>query len=271
MNEILQRLGLEIDLEDEKRKFVFRISHSLSNTENFNSLSIIRRHKIFSLFENKAARRMHSSDIADMFDDIPFNDALILYSCLLEAVKDTLQIHNDDTVLSDLYLYLKYLFKHILEESEVDLGYSIDISNGYIYRKGADELDKTLFEQTFDWLSSFPKAGQNYKTALEHYFKKEFRSCIGFAFDTIDSLVKKYLDKDSGTLDDNIVEVIRRLGLSNEWNAITKNYCKYAHRLMRHGGAADGEPIEVDEKEIEAYLYVTGVISRLLVRAINNT
>ena len=67
----------------------------------------------------------------------------------------------------------------------------------------------------------------------------------------------------SKTLDNNKDELLKKIDLSTGWKSILANYVRYAHSC-RH---ASEERHDIEKREAEAYLYMTGLMIRLLVES----
>jgi len=57
--------------------------------------------------------------------------------------------------------------------------------------------------------------------------------------------------------------VLKRIDLSDGWKSILANYIKYAHDY-RH---ASEDRHEIKKREAEAYLYMTGLMIRLIIES----
>lgn len=63
------------------------------------------------------------------------------------------------------------------------------------------------------------------------------------------------------TLDNNKKELLKTVGLSQGWKSILASYIQYAHDF-RH---ASEQRHLIKKNEAEAYLYMTGLVIRLLI------
>ena len=177
-------------------------------------------------------------------------------------------------VLCILYPYIKYGSdkqegeKWLSENIELALSRcSCDIGvrwkEGFFYPAGAEELDKPLIEDTLAWLKDCPNERRDYRTALQHYLEgKSFGDVIKNCYSAVEGVARNVLGNNK-TLDNNRDELLAKVNLSGGWKSMLANYIKYAHDY-RH---ASEERHEITKQEAEAYLYMTGLIIRLVIES----
>jgi len=66
------------------------------------------------------------------------------------------------------------------------------------------------------------------------------------------------------TLDNNRVGLMEKLGLSQEWKALLSNFIRYANEFQRH---ASENRHNLNPIEVEGFLYMTGVLLRMMTLA----
>ena len=134
---------------------------------------------------------------------------------------------------------------------------------GFFYPSGAEELDAALVEEAVTWLKDYPNERKDYAAALQYYTKgTELSDVIENCYTAVEGGVRQVLGNKK-TLDNNKDELLKKLDLSDGWNAILANYITYAHDY-RH---ASEERHEIKKQEAEAYLYMTGLIIRLVIES----
>lgn len=65
------------------------------------------------------------------------------------------------------------------------------------------------------------------------------------------------------TLIDNKVDLLRKISVSDNWRKILVNYIELGNQYGRHASA---DRHSITEKESEAYLYLTGLLIRLVLK-----
>lgn len=134
---------------------------------------------------------------------------------------------------------------------------------GFFYQSGAEELDISLIEETLTWLTDYPDERKNYLTALEHYSRNQSSpDVITNCYSAIEGVTREVLGNKK-TLDNNKDELLKKMDLSDGWNRILATYINYAHDY-RH---ASEQRHEIKQQEAEAYLYMTGLIIRLIIES----
>lgn len=173
--------------------------------------------------------------------------------------------HNTLIVLCVLYEYfdeekgpLNLFIEDALSQAECNL--DIRWKEGMFYPSGAEELDQSLVDESLKWLEKYPNERTDYQRALECFLaKNNFGDVIKNSYNAVEGLARNVLKNDK-TLDNNKTAIIKNINLSDGWNKILATYIKYAHDY-RH---ASDQRHEISEHETEAYLYMTGLIIRLI-------
>jgi hypothetical protein len=261
LKEIYERLGLTSDLASEKNRFQNRVhvlldkvgisvgwgSHYIAEIgEELNlKLGVVMPVKDRPLDKVLPGFMINSS----------FEEILIFCEVLLTVLEEMnlvrpLRVFSDGISTS-------------LKESIVDLG--ILFKNNKFYRKGAEVLDTSLILQPLDWLSAQPVARQYFEDALSDYLKRDFPDAVTKTYSSLESLVKAHL-KNNKTFANNNTALLKSLSLSNDWKGILVHYSQYANEFSSRHGKNSVEKIEPDPVEVEAYLYFTGLVMRLILQ-----
>lgn len=140
----------------------------------------------------------------------------------------------------------------------VDIG--ILWKDGMFYPSGAKELDEQLIEEAFGWLDSFPEEKRLFSNALEEYLHGKLDAVLYNCYLVLEGLVRKILDNDR-TLDKNVASLLTHIKLSQEWKSILERFLDYAHEYSRH---ASSKRSAIEPAEVEAFLYMTGLLVRLV-------
>ena len=121
-------------------------------------------------------------------------------------------------------------------------------------------MDDVLIDDTLTWLSDYPNEKKDFKKALNCLLREDaLDDVIKSCYSTLEGIVRSVLGNKK-TLDNNKEELLRTVGLSQGWKSILANYIQYAHDF-RH---ASEQRHQIQKKEAEAYLYMTGLVIRLL-------
>jgi len=93
--------------------------------------------------------------------------------------------------------------------------------------------------------------------------KKIYGDIISNCYLVIEGLARKFLNN-KRTLDNIKEELLKKLKLSQSWKSLLNNYMNYANEFKRH--ASDGRH-SINPQEVEAFLYLTGLLARLMIQS----
>jgi hypothetical protein len=259
-------LGIEDSVEDERNKFVQRINQAIFHTidtegrQEFAYEDIFRRLCFEMGLNANDMWREHHRRSNDIFADDP------------EYAPEIRSLTNDNfektlLVLSILYSnrsnereWLSKMIQHVFSCSTCDLG--VRWKEGFFYPSGAGELDDSLIDEALTWLNEYPNEKKDYEKALKYYEDKSMGDVIRNCYSAIEGLARNILGNDK-TLDNNKNELLAKIKLSEGWKALLANYITYAHDF-RH---ASKQRHSITRQETEAYLYMTGLIIRLIIES----
>jgi len=155
----------------------------------------------------------------------------------------------------------------ILSHSDSKIG--IFWKEGKFYKAGAKELDEALIKDNLEWLNNFPKVKSQYNNALKH-FKESLKSVsarkdtITNAYSSIEKLTQTILNNKS-SFDKNSDKLVKYLELPKEYRNIIHFYKQIANEYSsRHAGS------EFGDIETEAFIYMTGLLMRLIARKVSS-
>jgi hypothetical protein len=261
--------GLEDDVEEEKKRFVDRVNQSI-----FHQLDTVQGDR----FNYRVLFDLVCFELGVNAQD--FRDRILgsgMYERHVPASLRTLTQSNFKKtllVLCILYAWLEITsdteknrewlsgwIKNVLDRCSCDIG--IRWKDGFFYPSGAEELDKFLIEETLTWLNDYPDERKDYQRALECYQASEsLTDVIKNCYSAVEGVTRKVLGNQKN-LDNNKDALLEKMDLSDGWKKILANYITYAHDY-RH---ASEQRHEIKEQEAEAYLYMTGLIIRLIIES----
>lgn len=259
--------GVKISLEEEKKKFVTRVEHIIfERIEGERGYPEIFR--LLCLLWGKNPNKIFESEY-DEFASVQRIPPLRLFSR-----GDFFKTLKLLTALGSLFRRLKseqdYLLQDVLLDKDIDgiLGMGeIDLGivwkDGVFFPRGAKILDDALIVESLEWLKRFPEECEDFRRALEHLASENFADVSGCCYRVVEGLARKLLVNDRN-LDQNKADLLRKVKLSQEWKALLDSYIKFAHQNGRH---ASPSRHALGRNEIEAFVYMTGVFSRLIVKA----
>jgi hypothetical protein len=261
IREIFERLGIETDLEKERVKVNTRLKvifnhiyyYRLKNTYPacYRLQMVVGQTPIINLQDSlRDISREHN---------LEYN--LFVAEKLLDILKEMYGIEE--------YNFLKLQLVEAIDLSTVDLG--IIFENDRFIKSGAKELDKVAILEPLEWLNSYPGAKKLFENALQYYLTKNYPDAITNAYSALESLVKTVLSSNR-TLDNLISALMSLLSLPPPWSAILKNYCDFAHEFStRHGRQEGRKSVVVAPKDVEAFIYFTGLMIRLIIRTVEES
>lgn len=260
-----ERFHIEVDLDEAKNRFVNRI---------VNLLEKYFRHIEFDGIDvSIQARDEERRAIANAlgvrfvwnwrFSDYVGSDFL---SCLLvlEAAYQSMTQPSKQGELSEL-------IERAISQSEVALG--VSWKDGIFRRSGAKLLDEELVNEPLEWLSD-PK----YKSVLAPFKKgvKDFLESSKYPDRLVDTVRDMYesIEKmarivtgNNKNLKANAEQFVSKLGLSANYSKMLKNFTEYACEF-RHA-VEEGKERELPKpKEVEAFIYSTGLYIRLAIQSL---
>ncbi len=141
--------------------------------------------------------------------------------------------------------------------------------DGMFYPSGAKELDEKLIGDNLEWLQSFLTVRSSFKTALKHFSDSlndanARKDAVTNAYAAIEGLSRAVL-ANKKNFDDNKNDLVKFLMLPKEYAHILHYYKVIANEYSsRHAGS------EFGHAEVEGFIYLTGVIMRLVCQKAGN-
>lgn len=261
--------GQESNVEEERKRFVERVNQLIFNTIDCKGSLFFDYRNLFERVCFELGVNSHDIERMEIGGSIFSGGSTPLLRTLTkDDFNKTLQ------VLCILYPHIQYRSNH--EKGQVILSEGIEFvlskcscdigarwKDGFFYPAGAEELDKPLIEETMTWLKDYPNESMNYRTALQCYMAEgSLADVITNCYSAIEGVARNILGNQKN-LDNNKDELLAKIGLSDGWKSILANYVRYAHDY-RH---ASPERHGISKQEAEAYLYMTGLIIRLIIES----
>lgn len=262
LNRFNKRFGIEESLGEEQTRFIQRINQTIFK-------NVQKRYKYEEVFRTVCYWLGENADDR-ISDRNRYNYGV---KTLVPALRT---LTNDDflqtlRILELLYQYfnkepgrqkeISELVEVALSNATMDLG--VTWKDGMFYPSGAKTLDEKLIEDPIDWLDEFPDEKKDFENALSHYMKKNYGDVVSNCYLVIEGLARKILNNKK-TLDNNREELLKKLKLSQSWKSLLNNYMNYANEFKRH---ASDERHSINPQEVEAFLYLTGLLARLMIQS----
>jgi hypothetical protein len=262
--------GLEDSSEEERKRFVKRVNqiifHRIDTEQHYNfDYSMLFGLVCFELGvdahdfrEGTLGRGLTEEKLPALIRTLTENnfEKTLLVLCALYRY---ITFETDNNKSRE---WLSKQIKVALSRCTLDIG--IRWKEGFFYPSGAEELDKPLIEETVTWLKDYPNERKDYQGALQIYLAGELlHDVIKNCYSALEGVARKVLGN-KRSLDKNKDELLAKMSLSEGWKSILATYIKYAHDY-RH---ASEERHDITKQEAEAYLYMTGLIIRLVIESI---
>jgi len=263
--------GLGDGIEEERKRFVERVNQFIFHEIDTVNSDEFRYPTLFELVcfelgvnahdfrQRKLGPILHERYLPASIRTLTRDDfdKTLLVLCILYVYLKKEDTYNPNTTRQ----WLSDTIELALSRCSCDIG--IRWKEGFFYPTGAEELDESLIEETLTWLNDYPGERKDYQKALECSLKVDsLTDVIDNCYLAIEGLTRKILGNDK-TLDNNKEQLLRKIDLSDGWKSILATYINYAHNY-RH---ASGQRHKITKQESEAYLYMTGLIIRLIIES----
>jgi len=261
-NKFHERFKIDVGLDEARRRFVNRV-------QNFIFEDFLERPE----YEN--VRYQIERDILTILGDrVPSSEYMpksftqrlgsgyyrnlqaveALWSLLLEGAD---RRHRD--AINDLV-------DAILGLSEIDL--AISWRDGSFVPTGAKLLDEALVNDPLDFLRNarLESVVAPFEKALRHLLeaRKEphlLADAVTDAYEAVEAMAKVTTERDRD-LSANRELFLQKIGASQEYKALLKDYIDYACRF-RHAASPNEAKPSISYKEAESFVYLTGLFLRL--------
>lgn len=164
---------------------------------------------------------------------------------------------------------LSRVIDHILGKSEIDLG--IAWENGRFIRTGAKLLDQELVNEPLSWLKNrqYKNVYDPFAKGLSHFLQAEKRpellyDVITDMYESLEALAKRVTGRPKKDLSANAELFIKKINISEDYKPIMKEYVSYAN-IFRHAIENGKERPSLSVREVESFIYLTGLFIRLAI------
>ncbi|HKC69470.1 MAG TPA: hypothetical protein VKG26_14640 [Bacteroidia bacterium] len=261
LKEFNKNFGITPSLDKEKEAFVNRINHFLRDLR----YQILNQTDYNSLFSTVCVQL--GLNARKIIDDnsilnrrvVPELDEL-LPNDFINTLKLIAAVRRYFSNKIDMGEAIDANIEGFLDLATIDLG--VTYKAGMFFPKGEDLLDKELIGYSLNSLEGFPNENKDLQNALENYRSGVKYGVIENCYRCLEGLARQVL-KNNKTLIDNKVEIITSIGLSDNWKKILAHYIDYGNEYGRH---ASLKRHDFSEAEVEAFLYTTCTLIRLIVK-----
>jgi len=255
-NKFHQRFRIDLGVDEAKRRFVNRVNNALvSQVMRFAA-------KKYGV-EGASSLEQHICQI--------LGERWTGWGCLEERMGNNFA--SCLRAIEALYSHPNYvdeadrIAKSILEETEIDIG--IRWENGHFLPSGSPVLDKALVDDVLGLIQTTASQGINhaFTKGLHHLLsstkKPELLSdVVADMYEALEALAKIVCGNDKD-LSANREALVSKLNLSENYKQIMKQFIEYANDLHRHAGERGQTKPAPVRREVEAFMYFTGLIIRL--------
>jgi len=252
-----ERFGIEVGLEEAQKRFVNRIH----NRVYLGFLTELDSDVQWMIHRGIA------SALGDLYDNKIYVEQQIGRDFLrnLHALETLYKAYS----IIDGCKEIDSLIKLSLSESEVDLG--IRWENGKFIPSGAKLLDDELVNKALHWLKD--RKHENvlvpFEKGLSHFLHSEKRpellsDVITDMYEALEALAKIVTERPDKDLSANKELFISKINASSEYKKILSEYINYANNF-RHAADGKNQKPELNKKEVESFVYLTGLFIRLAI------
>ena len=162
---------------------------------------------------------------------------------------------------------LENLIHVCLDRAEVSL--EIRWEKEEFLPKGAESLDEKLVNDVLAWLrrQGYENVLRPYEKGLKHYLETEpSKSPVGAINDmyiALEAMAKIVTGRQDKDLSANCELFISKVKASDAYKVLLKDYIDYANKLIRHASPPGEKRPDPDRKEVESFIYLTGLFLRL--------
>lgn len=262
-----QRFNIEIPLETAQRNFIKRILNELDanfpqledhgeDTYDYTLWTRINPH-----VANKLGKRYNRYSFVEYADTDNFLEFLKALEALYEAFEQEYNDHRPHM--------LKRIIVSALSSSEIDLG--VQWRDGVFWPSGAKLLNEALVDDNLQWLAEpkYTNVLEPFKKGLEHLMEAQSRpdslkDTVTEMYEALEALAKIALGNNRD-LSGNREALINTLKLSEYYRRMLKDYIGYANDF-RHPPGLGEKRVRLSPNEVEAFVYITGLFLRLMIR-----
>lgn len=256
-----ERFGIELGVEEGKRRFVNRVLNMLFSDMVGVALKFDRTNGWSNLVQYLCSRlgeRYAGSSCLQNVLGTDFDKCLRVLEFLYEYPA-WMTMKNS----------MESLIRGLLRESEVDIG--IRWENGQFLPAGAPALDDALVNDPLNLLNTpeYKGVSDAFRKGLDHFLHSTrnqnlLADVLTDMYEALEAMAKIVCENGKDRdLSANREALISNLGLADPYKRMLKEYIEYANKFGRHAGP-QGMPKPVpSRKEVEAFMYLTGLFIRV--------
>jgi hypothetical protein len=256
--EFNKRFGITVTAQQDQTAFINRaktllhaLRHDGMDDQRYNELFNTTCFRL-GLNPNDLIHRGFGTYIPELWELVP--EGFISMLKILTIVRS---FFSEDEGMRELF---DRAYQNYIDAAEGDLG--ITYNAGAFYPTGEPALDEDLINHSLNVLSKYPNEDKDLRQALDSYRGGKKTGVIETCYRCVEGLARQLLNNRK-TLIDNKADILRVLSLSEHWKKILANYIEYGNENGRHAGE---NRHNVNEAEVEAYLYTTCTLIRLILR-----
>ena len=251
-----ERFELDLGVDEARRRFVNRVLNFLIHDikiaacqrNDLNEWVSLERHICSKLGEQWRGMDCLSSIINDDFENC-LKAIEVLY-----AYPNYTDLANDGITL-------------ILQDAEIDIG--ISWKGGQFSSSGAPMLDQKLVTDVLGILSTSQYEGVSdpFIKGLDHFLNSKKKPQLGTdvltdMYEALEALAKIICNNDRD-LSANREKFASGLKIADAYKRMLKEYIEYANDFARHAGPDGKQKPLPSRKEVEGFIYLTGLFIRL--------
>lgn len=264
----ITRFNISIGIDEAKARFLNRVRNLIVDdfleVEDIVKEDFYQNTVLWNVAIALGKRHIYGADFMHYVEDD-------FHSCLnaLEVTYDEL-VGAKHQQTEDL----NKLIQEVISLSEVDLG--IEWRDGTFWSSGAKLLDQELINDNLTWLSApkYINVLAPFEKGLRHLLEAQSQperltDVITDMYEALEKMAR-ITNNNNRTLGQNARQFIGKLGLSDHYETMLREYTKYAHEF-RHAVEQEKERVPPLPNEVEAFVYTTGLFIRLAIKQLEHS
>jgi hypothetical protein len=252
----VERFNIDVGKDEAKRRFANR-AYNRVFYHFFYSISENKRYKIHrEIVSALGDKYSYHKNLSDHIGDDFYRNLLAL---------ETFYHSAEGYYKSEV----DKLIKQLIIESEVDIG--IRWEDGRFIKSGAKLLDEKLVNDSLHWLrgKKYSSVIAPFEKGLDHFLHSDkrpelFADVVTDMYEALEALSKIITERPNKDLSANRELFLSRVNASDEYKKILSEYISYANEF-RHASEEGKKKPSVSEREVESFIYLTGLFIRLAV------
>ena len=257
-----QRFNIEVDLDTAKQRFITRMQNQMDSYIMGIGYRDVRIYETVKMAIANALGVEYRQGL-DFSGYIRNDFARCLYAT--EAVSKALEDPECKVEITAMVL-------NALSLSETAIGIMWREREEEFIRSGARLLDDQLVNDNLDWLSDprYRDVLNPFKKGLKELLEassspEKLTNVIRDMYEAIEKMARIALNNDRN-LKANADSLVHHLRLSQYYARMLKEYADYAHHF-RHAVESGTLRVPPNPKEVEAFVYTTGIFIRLTIES----